>query len=111
LNKNTAVPPSQNPVARIENGTVDQVRLIPSTAAKLRRWRYEIKFYAVYKFVYTLVTRLTASLFSLLPPSYMVVPERISANTVFPFDIKTNTNLQESSSRMTINMEVDTPRG
>jgi len=41
----------------------------------------------------------------------MVAPERISANTVFPFDIKTNTNLQESSSRMTINMEVDTPRG
>jgi len=30
---------------------------------------------------------------------------------VFSFDIKNNTNLQESSSRMTINMEVDIPKG
>ena len=41
------------------------------------RRRYEIKFYAVYKFVYTLVTRLTASLLSLLPLSHMVEFQRI----------------------------------
>ena len=36
LNKNTAVPPPQSPVACVENGTVDQVRLVPFAAAKLR---------------------------------------------------------------------------
>ena len=37
LNKNTAVPPPQSPVALVEkNGTVDQVRLVPFAAAKLR---------------------------------------------------------------------------
>ena len=41
------------------------------------RQRYEIKFYAVYKFVYTLVTRLTASLLSLLPLSHMVEFQQI----------------------------------
>jgi len=29
LNKNTAVPRSQSPVACVENGTVDQVRFVP----------------------------------------------------------------------------------
>ena len=36
LNKNTAAPPPQSPVACVENGTVDQVRLVPFAAAKLR---------------------------------------------------------------------------
>jgi len=36
LNKNTAVPSPQSPVAGVENGAVDQVRLVPFTAAKLR---------------------------------------------------------------------------
>lgn len=50
-----------------------------------------------------------ASLLSFLSPSYM--PERISVNTLFPFDINPDTNCQESSTRMAINMEVDTSRG
>ena len=36
LNKNTAVPSPQSPVAGVENGAVDQVRLVPFAAAKLR---------------------------------------------------------------------------
>ena len=36
LNKNTAVPSPQSPVACVENGTLDQVRLVPLAAAKLR---------------------------------------------------------------------------
>ena len=36
LNKNTAVPPPQSPVACVENGTVDHVRLVPFSVAKLR---------------------------------------------------------------------------
>ena len=42
LNKNTAVPPPQSPVACVENGTVDQVRLVPFAAAKLRLGETEI---------------------------------------------------------------------
>ena len=43
LNKNTAVPPPQSPVAHVEkNGTVDQVRLVPFAAAKLRLGETEI---------------------------------------------------------------------
>ena len=75
-NKNTA-PPPQSPVARVENGTVDQVRLVPFAAAKLRsgemeisnqvlcRWcdvikKNEVFDQIVYTFL-TLVTRLTGS--------------------------------------------------
>ena len=36
LNKNTAASPPQSPVACVENGTVDQVRLVPFVAARLR---------------------------------------------------------------------------
>jgi len=36
LNKNTAAPPPQSPVACVKNGAVDQVRLVPFAAAKLR---------------------------------------------------------------------------
>ena len=39
LNKNTAVPPL---VACVENGTVDQVRLVPFAAAKLKSGEVEI---------------------------------------------------------------------
>ena len=42
LNKDTAPPPPQSPVACVENGTVDQVRLVPFTAAKLRSGEMEI---------------------------------------------------------------------
>ena len=43
LNKNTAVPPPQSPVVLVEkNGTVDQVRLVPFAAAKLRLGETEI---------------------------------------------------------------------
>jgi len=31
-----AAPPSQSPVTCVKNGTVDQVRLVPFAAAKLR---------------------------------------------------------------------------
>ena len=41
----------------------------------------------------------------------MVVPERILANTIFPFDINIQFNLQEPSRNMTIDMEINTPRG
>ena len=40
----------------------------------------------------------------------MVASERISVNTLFPFDINTNTNPQEPSTGMAMDMEVDTPR-
>jgi len=36
LNKNTAVPPPQSSIVYVENGTVDQVRLVLFAAAKLR---------------------------------------------------------------------------
>ena len=36
LNKKMAAPLPQSPVVYIENGTLDQVRLIPLAAAKLR---------------------------------------------------------------------------
>ena len=36
LNKKMAALPHQSPVACVENGTVDQVRLVPLTVAKLR---------------------------------------------------------------------------
>ena len=48
-----------------------------------------------------------SSLVSFILPSYMVAPKRIPVNTLFPFDINTRTSLQESSSGMTNNMEVD----
>ena len=50
-------------------------------------------------------------LLSFLPPSHMVVPERILVNTIFPFDISIQSNLQEPSSNMATDMEVNTPRG
>jgi len=36
LNKNMAAPLPQSPVVCVKNGTVDQVRLVPFAAAKLR---------------------------------------------------------------------------
>jgi len=40
----------------------------------------------------------------------MVVPERISANTLFSFNINIKISLQESSSKITNNMEINTLR-
>ena len=50
-------------------------------------------------------------LLSFLPPSHMVVPERILVNTIFPFEISIQSNLQEPSRNMATDMEVNTPRG
>ena len=41
----------------------------------------------------------------------MVVPERVLANTTFPFDINTQFNPQETCRNMATDMEVNTPRG
>jgi len=49
-------------------------------------------------------------LLSFLLPSYIVVPERISVNISFPFDINTNTNSQKSFTGMIIDIKVDTSR-
>ena len=46
-------------------------------------------------------------LLSFLPPSHMVVPERILVNT----NISIQPNLQEPSRNMATGMKVDTPRG
>ena len=67
LNKNTT-PPPQSLVTYVENRTIKWGLfhlLQPSWGQE--RWRYEIKFYTIYKFVYILITRLTALLLSLLP--------------------------------------------
>ena len=49
-------------------------------------------------------------LLSFILPSYMIVPERILANTLFSFNINIKISLQESSSRITNNMEINTLR-
>jgi len=73
LNKNTAAPPPQSPVACVENGTGSS-EACSVRCSQVEVWRDgDIK------------------------------------SSFMPF--VTNTNLQESSSRITINMEVDTPRG
>ena len=52
-----------------------------------------------------------ALLLSFLPPSHMVAPERILANTSFPFNLSTSSKPQEPFKNMVTNMEVNTPRG
>ena len=50
-------------------------------------------------------------LLSFLSPSYIVAPKRISANTLFLFDLNTQINSQKPSTGILINIEVNTPRG
>ena len=50
------------------------------------------------------------SLLSFTPLSYIVAPERILVNILFPFDINTKTSLQESS-EITNNMDIDISKG
>jgi len=55
LSKKMAAPLPQNPVACVENGTVDQVRLVPLAAAKLRLGEIpvmEIENQALFRYVY-----------------------------------------------------------
>ena len=47
---------------------------------------------------------------SFLSPSHMVAPKRISANTLFPFDLNPHNIPQESSIDIPMDMEVNTPR-
>ena len=55
LSKKMAAPLPQSPVACVENGTVDQVRLVPLAAAKLRLGEIpvmEIENQALFRYVY-----------------------------------------------------------